>query len=221
MWGKRHSRLQRTPDGSPLHENPARRSLSCYPLAARSKSWQDCCPYQPGCLEEGALSARLKREAKRFSAGAQRSSLSSRALRISRRWSRFSRRSLILCPYSCSVIPPSAAAPCWRPPGPPPRSRSRSRPSPRPPRCPPPRPSLSLPLSMAPFPFSLRPTLLVATTGAPLAPEATESSLRNRYSPKRLVEGRLSEVRVQRGLPVGRFHLALYIVRLYATPTKY
>ena len=37
--------IPRTSDGSPLHENPVRRSVLCYPLVASSKSSQDCCPY--------------------------------------------------------------------------------------------------------------------------------------------------------------------------------
>jgi hypothetical protein len=35
----------------PLQENPVRRSLSCYPLVARSKASQHCCSYSPKCPE--------------------------------------------------------------------------------------------------------------------------------------------------------------------------
>ena len=53
--GERYIADYGTPDGSPLQENPVRRSLILLPTGARSNASQDYCPYSPKRLE-GAFS---------------------------------------------------------------------------------------------------------------------------------------------------------------------
>ena len=57
--GERYIADYGTPDGSPLQENPVRRSLILLPTGARSNASQDYCPYSPRCLEEGFSEVRM------------------------------------------------------------------------------------------------------------------------------------------------------------------